>query len=41
MQTVDLCGTYAHHDLVPHIAVWISLKFAVKVSRVVNSYAVK
>ena len=34
-------GTYAHHDLVPHIASWISPKFAVKVSRIVNDYIVR
>lgn len=37
----ELRGTYAHPDLVPHIASWISPKFGVKVSRIVNSYAVK
>ena len=37
----DLRGTYAHPDLVPHIAAWISPKFGVRVSRIVNSYAVK
>ena len=34
-------GTYAHPALVPHIASWISPKFAVKVSFIVNNYAVK
>ena len=34
----DLRGTYAHPDLVPHIASWVSPKFAVKVSQIVNEY---
>lgn len=34
-------GTYAHPDLVPHIASWVSPKFAVKVSRIVNGFLVK
>ena len=34
-------GTYAHPDIVPHIASWISPKFAVKVSRIVNDYIVR
>ena len=34
-------GTYAHPDLVPHIASWVSPSFAVKVSRIVNEYFVK
>lgn len=33
-----LRGTYAHPDLVPHIASWASPKFAVKVSKIVNEY---
>ena len=31
-------GTYAHPELVPHIASWVSAKFARKVSRIVNDY---
>jgi hypothetical protein len=34
-------GTYAHPDLVPHIASWVSPSFAIKVSRIVNEYLVK
>jgi len=34
-------GTYAHPDLVPHIASWVSASFAIKVSRIVNEYFVK
>ena len=33
-----LCGTYAHPDLVPHIASWISPKFAVKVSSILSEW---
>jgi hypothetical protein len=36
-----LRGTYAHPDLVPHIATWASPKFAVKVSRIVNAHLVR
>jgi len=31
-------GTYVHELLIPHIASWISSKFAVKVSKIINSY---
>jgi len=31
-------GTYVHELLIPHIASWISSKFAVKVSKIVNSF---
>ena len=34
----NLCGTYVHPDLIPHIASWASPTFAVKVSRIVNKY---
>jgi hypothetical protein len=34
-------GTYAHPDLVPHIASWVSPSFAIKVSRIVNEYLVR
>lgn len=32
----ELCGTYVHPLLIPHIASWCSAKFAIKVSRIVN-----
>src|SRR3981189_1065548 len=31
-------GTYCHPDLIPHIACWVSVDFALKVSKVVNGY---
>jgi uncharacterized coiled-coil protein SlyX len=34
-------GTYAHPELVPHIASWVSPSFAIKVSRIVNEYLVR
>jgi uncharacterized protein YoxC len=34
-------GTYVHPDLIPHVASWTSPKFAVKVSKIVNNYAIK
>lgn len=34
-------GTYAHPDLIPHIATWASQKFALKVSKIVNEYFIK
>jgi len=34
-------GTYAHPELIPHIASWVSPKFAVMVSRIVNNYLIK
>lgn len=37
----DLRGTYVHPLLVPHIASWISPKFAIKVSEIVNDYMVR
>ena len=33
-----ISGTYVHVDLIPHIACWISPKFARKVSKIVNDY---
>lgn len=36
-----LRGTYAHPDLVPHIASWASPQFAVRVSKIVNEYFAK
>jgi regulator of replication initiation timing len=40
-QIIEIRGTYAHPDLIPHIASWASPKFAVKVSRIVNAYLVR
>jgi hypothetical protein len=37
----DIRETYAHPDLIPHIASWASPKFAVRVSRIINKYFVK
>ena len=34
-------GTYAHPDLIPHIASWASPSFAVKVSKIVKGYLIK
>ena len=34
-------GTYAHPDLIPHIASWASPAFAVRVSKIVNEYYTK
>jgi hypothetical protein len=31
-------GTYVHLDLVPHIAYWVSVSFAIKVGKIVNEY---
>ena len=33
-----ICGTYVNELLIPHIASWISSKFAVKVSKIINSF---
>lgn len=37
----DYRGTYVHLDLIPHVASWISAKFALKVSKIVNGYLLK
>lgn len=37
----DIRGTYAHPDLVPHVASWVSPKFAITVSRIINDYFVR
>ncbi len=37
----NINGTYVHPDLVPHIGSWISLKFASKVSKIVNNFILK
>lgn len=34
-------GTYAHPDLIPHIASWVSPKFAIKVSKIVNDFLIR
>jgi KilA-N domain/Protein of unknown function (DUF3627) len=34
-------GTYVHLDLVPHIAYWVSVPFAIKVGKIVNEYLLK
>ena len=34
-------GTYVHELLIPHIASWISPSFAIKVSKIVNSFIIK
>ena len=31
-------GTYMHKDLIVHLAIWISVDFAFKVSKIVNEY---
>ena len=36
----ETAGTYAHIDLVPHIASWASPKFAVQVSKIVNQHLI-
>ena len=38
---VEITGTYAHPDLVPHIASWASPKFAIRVSKIVNAALVR
>ena len=35
-----ISGTYVHSLLIPHIACWISVDFALKVSEVINGYIV-
>jgi hypothetical protein len=37
-QTLLTRGTYAHPDLVPHIASWVSPSFAIKVSGIINKW---
>jgi hypothetical protein len=36
-----ICGTYVHPSLIPHIASWVSTKFAMRVSDIVNNYIVQ
>jgi hypothetical protein len=40
-QIVEIRGTYAHPDLIPHIACWASVSFAIKVSKIVNAHLVR
>jgi hypothetical protein len=37
----EIRGTYAHPDLIPHIACWASVDFAIKVSKIVNAHLVR
>ncbi len=37
----ELRGTYAHPKLIPHIASWASVKFAIMVSDIVNAHLVR
>ncbi len=37
----ELRGTYAHPKLIPHIATWASVKFAIMVSDMVNAHLVR
>jgi hypothetical protein len=34
-------GTYVHHKLIPHVAAWVSVEFADKVSDIINSFLVR
>jgi hypothetical protein len=34
----NICGTYVHSLLIPHIASWISPQFGIKVSKIVNNF---
>jgi hypothetical protein len=34
----NICGTYVHELLIPHIASWISPQFGIKVSKIVNNF---
>ena len=36
-----ITGTYVHPDLIPHIASWVSPKFAIKVSKIVNDFLIR
>jgi hypothetical protein len=36
----DIRGTYVHPDLIPHIAYWASVKFAVAVMKIVNRFMI-
>lgn len=34
----EIRGTYVHPDLIPHIVSWVSPKFAVRASKIINKY---
>jgi len=36
----QITGTYVHPKLIPHIASWISPKFALMVSDIINEYII-
>lgn len=38
---IELRGTYVHPKLIPHIAMWASPQFAVKVSDIINAHIVR
>lgn len=40
-QNTTIRGTYAHPDLIPHIASWVSPKFAINVSKIVNNFLIR
>ena len=37
-QIPEITGTYVHPDIIPHIASWVSIEFAFKVSKIVNEF---
>ena len=37
-QNPEITGTYVHPDIIPHIASWVSIEFAFKVSKIVNEF---
>ena len=37
----EITGTYVHPELIPHVASWVSPKFAIMVSKIVNNYIVR
>jgi len=37
----NISGTYCHPYLIPHLATWISAEFALKVSKIINTYMVR
>lgn len=36
----EVCGTYVHPDIIPHVAAWVSKPFAIKVSKIVNEFLI-
>ena len=36
----ELKGTYVHKLLIPHILCWVSAKFAIKCSKIINDFFV-